>query len=165
MGNFGEYMRKVNSGEISRKDYMRDVHRANAHKEHPIGYRLKDQGLFDHECVVAYYHALCEPPPVPKMKVGRLVRKTIFQLEEVGEIHEPRATNFENRAPWLYRHLHRGLVETTEQYVEYEPGVMVRLSDAELGKLKAQPLGTAPHYDSDLKLTTRLLEILNSIRR
>jgi hypothetical protein len=165
MGDFGEYMKKVSSGEISRKEYMRDVHRANAHNEHPIGDRLKDQGLFDHECVVDFYRALGEPIPAPKMKVGRLVRKTIFQLEEVGEIHEPKATNFANRAPWLYKHLHRGMIETTEQYVEYEPGVAVRLSDAEISKLKPQPLGTAPHYDSDLKLTPRLLEIFNSIRR
>lgn len=159
------YQSKVANGQISRKTLMRDVHRVNADQEHPIGHRLKDQGLFDHECVVAYYSALGEPPPVPNMKVGRVVRKTVFLFEEVGEIYEPKATNYADRAPWLYRHLHRGLIETTEQYVEYEPGVRVKLTDAELDQLRPQPLGTAPHYDSDLKPTPRLLELINVWRR
>jgi hypothetical protein len=160
-----DYQAKVGRGEISRAQFLRDMHRANAHNEHPIGYRLKDNGLYDHECVQAYYKARGEPAPLPQVKVGRLVRRTIFQLEEVGEVHQPRPTNYADRAPWLYRLLHRGLVETTEQYMEYESGARVKLSDAELDRLRPQPLGTAPHHDSDLKLTPKLLELINSVRR
>ncbi|EJN16309.1 hypothetical protein PMI42_00144 [Bradyrhizobium sp. YR681] len=165
MSEYGDYLAKVGSGEISRRDFMRDVHRANAHNEHPIGDRLKDKGLFDHECVLSYYKAKGEPPPAPKMKVGRLVRRTIFQLEEIGEIFEPKATNFQDRAPWLYRLLHRGLVETAEQYVEYEPGARMKLTDTELNVLGPQPLGTAPHYDSDIKPTPRWIELFDNWRR
>ncbi|OPH84367.1 hypothetical protein [Nitrobacter vulgaris] len=164
MSKLGDYYAKVASGEISRKEFMRDVHRANAQNEHPIGFRLKDQGLFEHECVQDYYKASGEPPPMPKAKVGRLVRRTIFQLEEVGEVFEPKSTNYAGRAPWLYKLLHRGLVETTEQYIEYESGVRVKLSDAEIERLGPQPLGTAPHYD-DLQLTPRLQQLFNSVRR
>lgn len=117
-----DYQQKVGRGEISRAQFLRDMHRANAHNEHPIGYRLKDDGLYDHECVQTYYKVRGEPPPVSQVKIGRLVRRTVFQLEEVGEVHQPRPTNYADRAPWLYRLLHRGLVETTEQYMEYEFG-------------------------------------------
>jgi hypothetical protein len=156
------YQAKVCRGEISRAQFLRDMHRANAHNEHPIGHRLKDSGLYDHECVQAYYKAMGEPPPIPQVMVARLVRRTIFQLEEVGEIHQPRPTNYADRAPWLYRLLHRSLVETSEQYVEYEPAARVKLSDAEIDRLRPQPLGTAPHYDGDIKPTPKMLELFRA---
>jgi len=165
MTKFGDYLNEVSSGAISHREHMKNVHRANAHIEHPIGYRLAMKGLIGHECTDGYWKATGEPAPVPQMLVGRLKRVTVFQMEEVGEVFEPKATNYANRAPWLYRHLHRSLVETHEHYIEYAPGVSVRLNDTEIDKLRPQPLGTAPHYDSDLKPTPKLLELFNAICR
>ncbi|MCP3463078.1 hypothetical protein [Bradyrhizobium sp. CCGUVB23] len=165
MSDYSDYLDKVGKGEISRKEFMRDVHRANAHNEHPIGARLAPQGLFDNECVLSYYKARGEPPPMPKMKVGTITRRTIFQLVEVGEFFEPKPTNYPDRAPWLYRLVNRGLVETFEQTVEYELGVGAKLTDAELDQLRPQPLGTAPYYDSDLKPTPKLLELIRAWKR
>lgn len=158
-------LQKVVAGEISRDDFIREYRKANAHNEHPIGYRLKDQGLFDHECVQAYYKTKGETAPESQRRIGKLVRRTTILIDEVGEIHEAKPTNFANRPRWLYRFLHRSMTETHEHFVTYADGVQERLSDAELDRLRPQPLGTAPHYVNDVKLTPTLLDLFRSHRR
>jgi|APThiThiocy_cv2_1041547.scaffolds.fasta_scaffold11855_3 hypothetical protein len=38
-----------------------------------------------------------QEPPIPQVRLGRMVRRTIVQLEKVGEIHQPRPTNYADR--------------------------------------------------------------------
>jgi hypothetical protein len=159
------YREKVEKGEISQEQFLKDMRRANAHNNHPIGLRLAQQGLTGHECVTAYYGDLGEPEPVPGFLVGRLSRRTVWQLEEVGEVYEPVPTNYANRPRWLYKHLHRGLIETHEQFIEYASGARVKLADTDLERLGPQPIGTAPYYDSDVKLPPRLMKLFHSMRR
>lgn len=158
-------LQKVVAGEITRDEFVREYRKANAHKEHPIGHRLKDQGLFDHECVVDYYNTIGEPPPDSQRRVAKLVRRTLVQIDEVGEVHEARPTNFTNRMRWLYRFLHRSMSETHEQIMVYDDGRSERVPETELDRLRPQPLGTAPHYDNEIKLTPTLLELFRVYRR
>ena len=158
-------LQKVVAGDISQDEFIREYRKGNAQNEHPIGFRLKDQGLFEHECVQAYYKTLGEPAPESQRRIAKLVRRTTVLIDEAGEIHEAKPTNFANRPRWLYRFLQRSLTETHEHFVTYEDGVQKRLADAELDRLRPQPLGTAPFYDNDIKLTPTLLGIFKAIRR
>lgn len=158
-------LKKVVAGEISRDEFVREYRKGNAHNEHPIGYRLDKQGLFEHECVLDMYKTLGETPPVSQRRVAKLIRRTLVQIDEVGEVHEARPTNYANRMRWLYRFLHRSMSETHEQIVVYDDGNSERLPDAELNRLRPQPLGTAPHYDNEIKLSPTLLELFRAYRR
>ena len=134
--------------------------RARAVALHPIGARLAEQGLFDHDSVRAYFHALGENPPVPAAPLGKLIRRQVFTYDEIGEVYLGEPSNRSDRPRYLYSLYHRAMSETHHEAVEYSSRDAGVIPAAELTRLRPQPLGTAPFDPRDIRLPAGLIELI-----